>query len=311
MWLADNSDLDNQWNSVDEIREFFEFRDFTHFLKVFSTCVSYLTKESMYERIAYETLEDQASQNVLHSEIIFSATTRVKRAGMDFGLIMDAYNRGISRAERDFGITCSTRIDLIRDYGPEYCLEELDWIEDHPDGIVGVELGGGEHHHPPAQFKDAFDKARAMGLRLVAHAGEAAGPDSVIDAVEILGVERIGHGFTAKDSVEALELLKRNGVTVETCPVSNVRTGVCKEIEKHTVRRYFDSGISISVNSDDPTMFGTDMNNEYMTLHESQGFTIPDLFEISMNTLRTSFLPKEKIENQLRVFQDRFEKIVF
>jgi adenosine deaminase len=111
--------------------------------------------------------------------------------------------------------------------------------------------------------------------------------------------------------VVALELLKRKGVTVETCPVSNVRTGVCEAIEKHPVRTYFDSGISISVNSDDPTMFGTDMNNEYLTLHEAQGFTILELFEISMNTLKTSFLPKEKMENHLRVFQDRYEKIVF
>ena len=143
------------------------------------------------------------------------------------------------------------------------------------------------------------------------HAGEAAGPESVIDAVEILGVERIGHGFTAKDSVVALELLKKKGVTVETCPVSNVRTGVCEEIEKHPVRTYFDSGISISVNSDDPTMFGTDMNNEYLTLHKLLGFTISELFDISMNTLKTSFLPKEKMENHLRVFQDRYENITF
>ncbi len=92
----------------------FEFKDFPHFLKVFGTCVSYVTKESMFERIAYETLEDQASQNVLHSEIIFSAPQRVKRAGMDFGFMMKAYNKGISRAEKDFNVTCSTRIDLIR-----------------------------------------------------------------------------------------------------------------------------------------------------------------------------------------------------
>ncbi len=309
LWVAENSGFDNRWNSVEEVREFFEFKDFPHFLNVFGTCIGYLTKESMYERIAYETLEDQASQNVLHSEIIFSATSRVKRAGLDFGLIMAAYNKGIRRAEKNFGITCSTRIDLIRDYGPEYSLEELGWIEEHPDGIVGIELGGGEHDYPPAQFKEAYDKAREMGLRLVAHAGEAAGPESMIDAVNILGVERIGHGFTAKDSVEAIELLKRKGVTVETCPVSNVRTGVCKDIKDHPVRQYFDSGVSISVNSDDPTMFWTDMNNEYMTLHEVHGFTIPELYEISVNSLKTSFLPEEKKQEHLEDFQKRYEKL--
>jgi adenosine deaminase len=311
MWIADNSGLDNQWDSVEEINEFFEFKDFLHFLKVFSTCVGYITKEAMFERIAYEALEDQASQNVLHTEIISSATTKVKRAGMEFGLIMDAYNRGVSRAERDFGVTCATRIDLIRDYGPEYCMEELSWIEEYPEGIVAVELGGGEHDYPPAQFKKAYDKAREMDLRLVAHAGEVAGPESVIDAVNILGVERIGHGFTAKDSVEALELIKKKGVTIETCPVSNVRTGVCDNIGNHPVRKYFDSGISISVNSDDPTMFWTDMNNEYMSLQKAHDFTVPELYQVSLNTLKTSFLTEDQLEKHLEEFQDRYEKLEF
>jgi adenosine deaminase len=223
---------------------------------------------------------------------------------------MNAYNRGIQKAEKDFGVTCSTRIDLIRDYGPDFCDTELDWIEDYPDGIVGIELGGGEHDWPPAQFKAVYGRAREMGLRLVAHAGEAAGPESVIDAVNVLGVERIGHGFTAKDSLEAIGLLKKKCVTVETCPVSNVRTGVCSEIQNHPVRNYFDSGVSISVNSDDPTMFGTDMNNEYLTLHQVHGFTIEELYEISVNSLKTSFLAEERIEELLKDFHRRYEKIV-
>lgn len=310
MWLADNSGLDNQWNSVEEIREFFEFKDFPHFLNVFGTCMEYVTKESMYERIAYETLEDQASQNVLHSEIILSATSRVKRGGMDFGEIMNAYNNGVRKAEKDFGVTCSTRIDLIRDYGPEYCEIEIGWIEEHPEGIVAIELGGGEHDAPPAQFKPVYDKAREMGLRLVAHAGEAAGPESIINAVNILGVERIGHGFTARDSVEAQELLKKKGVTVETCPVSNIRTGVCDDIKDHPVRKFYDQGVSVSVNSDDPTMFGTDMNNEYLTLYREHGFSVAELYDVSVNSLKTSFLPEEIIEKHLKEFQKRYEKII-
>lgn len=310
LWVADESGLDNQWESIDGVREFFKFRDFPHFLKVFGTCMSYITKESMFERIAYETLEDQASQNVLHTEIIFSAPQRMKNADMDFGLMMHALNKGITRAKSEFGLTCSTRIDLIRDYGADYQMTILDQVQEHPDGIVGIEIGGSEHDYPPAQFKAVYDRAREMGLRLVAHAGEAAGPESIIDAVNILGAERIGHGFNAKDSPEAFELLKRKGVTVETCPISNVKTGVCGNITDHPVRTFYDSGVSISVNSDDPTMFGTDMNNEYMSLHKVHGFTVAELYDISVNSLKTSFLPEEKIEKHLKDFQKRYEKIV-
>lgn len=310
LWVADESGLDNQWDSIEEVRAFFKFRDFPHFLKVFGTCMSYITKESMFERIAYETLEDQANQNVMHSEIIFSAPQRMKNADMDFALMMDALNKGINRAEREFGLTCSTRIDLIRDYGADYQMKILDQIQEHPDGVVGIEIGGSEHEYPPTQFKAVYDRARMMGLRLVAHAGEAAGPESIIDAVNILGAERIGHGFNAKDSPESIELLKRKGVTVETCPISNVKTGVCDDIKTHPVRKFYDSGVSISVNSDDPTMFGTDMNNEYMTLHEVHGFTVEELYNISVNSLKTSFLSEEKKQECLKEFQKRYDKIV-
>jgi len=309
LWVADESGLDNQWDSVEEVHDFFKFSDFPHFLKVFGTCMAYITKESMFERIAYETLEDQAGQNVLHSEIIFSAPQRMKNADMDFALMMDALNRGIDRAKREFGLTCSTRVDLIRDYGPEYQMEILDQINEHPEGVVGIEIGGSEHAYPPAQFKEVYDRARGMGLRLAAHAGEALGWESVVDAIELLGVERIGHGLTAHHNPDAVALLKERGVTVETCPVSNVRTGVCKNIKDHPVRHYYDQGVSISVNSDDPTMFGTDMNNEYMTLHRVHGFTVPELFDISLNTIRTSFLPEEQKMRQLTEFQARYEKI--
>ncbi len=309
LWVADESGLDSQWDSVDEVRDFFKFSDFPHFLKVFGTCMAYITKESMFERIVYETLEDQASQNVLHSEIIFSAPQRMKTSGMDFALMMDALNRGIDRAQREFAVTCCTRVDLIRDYGPYYQMEVLDQIQEHPEGIVGIDIGGSEQSFPPAQFKAVYDRARGMGLRLVAHAGEALGWESVVDAIEYLGVERIGHGLTAQHSLEAVRLLKEKGVTVETCPVSNVRTGVCKDIKSHPVRQYYDQGISISVNSDDPTMFGTDMNNEYMTLHEVHGFTVAELFDISLNSVRTSFLTEEKKWEQLVEFQCRYEKI--
>ena len=101
------------------------------------------------------------------------------------------------------------------------------------------------------------------------------------------------------------------GITVETCPVSNVRTGVCDEIENHPVRKYFESGISISVNSDDPTMFGTNMNNEYLSLHKVHGFTVPELYVVSLNTLKTSFLSKEKLEKHLKDFQKMYDNIVY
>jgi aminodeoxyfutalosine deaminase len=132
-----------------------------------------------------------------------------------------------------------------------------------------------------------------MGLHLVAHAGEAAGPESIWGAVKRLDVERIGHGTTAIKDPDLMIYLRDKGVTIETCPVSNVRTNAVPSVKEHPVRAFYDMGIRVTVNSDDPSMFGTDMNNEYIQLHGQLGFTVPELFQISLNAVDSAFLPDE------------------
>jgi aminodeoxyfutalosine deaminase len=138
-----------------------------------------------------------------------------------------------------------------------------------------------------------------MGLRLVAHAGEATGLGSVWGAVRGLGVERIGHGTVAVKDPELLRFLAERKVTIEACPVSNVRTGAVASVAQHPIREFIEHGIRVTVNSDDPPMFGTDMNNEYIQLHEQLGFTVPELFQLSLNAVDSAFL-QEKEKAALR-----------
>jgi len=295
LWLMEESGRDAPFENLEEVEQFFQYSDFDHFISVYSTVSKFIVDEGQFERITYEMLEDDARCNVRYVEASFSAPDHV-RQGLDYGLMLDAINRGIRRAREDFGIECNLRIDLVRNYGPDYGMEILDWIEGKGDNIVAVDIGGSERGFPPEPYKPVYSRAREMGLRLVAHAGEAAGPESIWGAVKQLDVERIGHGTSAIKDPDLMTYLRDNSVTVETCPVSNMRTNAVPSVREHPVRAFYDSGIRVTVNSDDPSMFGTDMNNEYVQLHEQLGFTVPELFQISLNAVDSAFLPdKEKI----------------
>jgi len=309
LWLVEESGENTPFKSLGDVEEFFQYSDFAHFISVYSTVSKFITDEPQFERITYEMLEDDSRCNVRHVEASFSAPDHTRR-GLDYGRMLDAINRGIRRARRDFGIGCQLRIDLVRNYGPEEGMEVLDWIDGKGDNVVAVDIGGSEEGYPPEPYKPVYRRARDMGLHLVAHAGEASGPESVWGAVRHLEVERIGHGTSAIRDPKLMDHLRDERITIESCPVSNVRTNVVPSVRVHPVRTFFDHGIPVTLNSDDPSMFGTDMNNEYIQLHEQLGFTVPELFQISLNAVDSSFLP-EKEKNDLRkTFIREYDDIV-
>jgi adenosine deaminase len=211
--------------------------------------------------------------------------------------MLDAINRGIYRAHSDFGIECNLRIDLVRNYGPNVGMEVLDLIEKKGDNIVSIDIGGSEERFPPKPYAPVYHRAREMRLHLVAHAGEAAGPESIWEAVKYLNVEHIGHGVAASRDPELMNYLLKRDITIEMCPISNLKTRVVSSLKKHPIRTFLEKGLKATVSTDDPSMFNTDMNNEYLQLHQRLNFTIPELFRLSLNAVDSSFLPeKRKIE---------------
>ncbi len=309
LWLIEQGGLESPHESVEDIRRFFQYRDFPHFISIYSTVVDCITEEDQFERITYEMLEDDARCNVRYVEASYSAPDHVRR-GLDYGLTLDAINRAIRRGRRDLGIECNIRIDLVRNYGPETGMEALDWIEEKGNNIVSIDIGGSEGDFPPKPFAPVYRRAKEMGLHLSAHAGEAAGPESIWDAVRYLDVERIGHGVAARRDQELMNYLRARKIAIEACPVSNVKTGVVPSLREHPIRSFFDQGLTVTVNSDDPSMFGTDMNNEYLKLHGELGFTIPELFGLSLNAVDSSFLPVERKSRMRERFIEEYGKLM-
>lgn len=309
LWLLKEGGIKRRFVTVNDVRRFFQYRDFPHFINVYGTVFRCITQEDQFERITYEMLEDEARCNVRYVEASFSAPDHVNE-GLDYELMLDAINRGVYHAHRDFGIQCNLRIDLVRNYGPDVGMQVLDWIENKRDNIVSIDIGGSEEKFPPKPFAHVYQRAKQMGLHLVAHAGEAAGPKSIWDAIKYLKIERIGHGVTAKQDPELVDYLLNQGIAIEMCPTSNLRTGVVQSPESHPIRDFFEKGINVTVNTDDPSMFNTDMNNEYSLLHRQLNFTFSELFRLTLNALDSSFIPETQKAQLRESFKREYQKLM-
>lgn len=309
LWLINDSGSNLPFETLEQVQKFYVYEDFPQFLEVYSTVNDTINKESHYERITCEMLQNQATCNVKHVEAIYSANDHVRR-GLDYGLTIDSINRGIRKANRETGITCNIRIDLVRNYGPEIGMQVLDWIEAKNDNVVGIDTGGSEQGYPPAPYKECYERARQMGLHTIAHQGEGAGAEYVRECLEYLKPERIGHGIAAAQDPTLLDEIARRGISIETCPVSNLNTAAVKSWDQHPIRKFIEKGIKVSVNSDDPPMFGTDMNNEYIQLHRNLGFTIQELHQIGLDSIETSLHDEDGKEKLRKTFLKEYEKII-
>ncbi len=282
--------------SLAEVERLYNYKDFTGFLAAFKDMTGHLRTPEDYELITYRLMERLKAQNVLHAEVIVSAGVCLWRK-QDFAPIFEGLERGRRRGEKDFGPSLVWIFDAIRQFGAEKAQRVLDLaIQFHDRNVVAFGIGGDERAGPPEWFTAVYARAAEQGLHLTAHAGETAGPESIWGSLN-LKAERIGHGLTAGQDPELIEELAERQVPIEICVTSNLRTGCCAELAQHPVRRYFDQGLMLTINSDDPAMFRTSLVEEYALVQETFGFTDEHLRELARNSFEASFLaPEKKIE---------------
>jgi len=274
----------------------YQYQDFFGFLMAFKTLTEDLQTAGDYELITYRLMEQLKAENVLHAEVYVSVGICQWRK-QDFHAIFEGLERGRERGERDFGVSLLWIFDAVRQFGPEAAREVFRLAARFRDrNVAGVGIGGDERKAAPELFREAYAYAAEQGLRLTAHAGEYAGPESVWGALN-LGAERIGHGLTACQDPELIEELATRQVPVEICLSSNLRTGCCGSLSDHPVRQYFDHGLMLTLNTDDPAMFSTSLTGEYELAQSEFGFTDEHLRELARNSFEASFLaPDKKIE---------------
>jgi aminodeoxyfutalosine deaminase len=287
--------------SLGEIEQLYRYHDFPGFLMAFKTVTEDLQAPEDYELITYRLMEALKAEHVLHAEVYVSVGVCLWRQ-MDFEAIFEGLERGRERGEQEFGISLLWIFDAVRQFGAEAARAVFELAVRYRDrGVVAIGIGGDERKASAELFRDGYAYAADNGLHLTAHAGEYAGPGSIWGALN-LHVDRIGHGLTAAQDPELVEELVARQIPVEICLTSNLRTGCCASLAEHPVRRYFDQGLLITLNTDDPAMFGTSLTREYQLVQENFGFTDEHLRELARNSFEASFLPAEKKLEFLNLF---------
>lgn len=280
-------------STLAETQSVYAYSDFPGFLMAFKTLTEDLRTPDDYELITYRLMEQLKSQNVLHAEVYVSVGVCLWRK-QDFAAIFEGLERGREQGQRDFGVSLLWIFDAVRQFGTDAAQQVFELAARYRDrNVIGIGIGGDEKKAPPEMFREQYAYAADHGLRLTAHAGEYAGPESIWGALN-LGAERIGHGLTAYQDPELMEELATRQIPVEICMTSNFRTGCCANLADHPVRRYFDQGLMITLNSDDPAMFGSTLNQEYELAQSQFGFTDEHLRELARNSFEASFLPAEQ-----------------
>ncbi len=273
--------------SLADLEARFRYRDFPHFIETWVWKNGFLRELDDFAFIAEAVARDLRGQHALYVEAFCSPPDFAAR-GLPVGGMVEAIRRGLDRVP---GIVVNLVADLVRDTGPERAGRTLDALaEVKGSGVIGIGIGGSEHEFPPAPFAEVFERARELGFRTSAHAGEAAGPSSVREALETLRVDRIGHGTRAAEDTALVDVLAARQVPVEMCPISNVRTGVVPDLRAHPIRAFFERGLLVTVNTDDPAMFDTSLAREYRELARVHGFTRAEICGLVENAARASWL---------------------
>jgi adenosine deaminase/aminodeoxyfutalosine deaminase len=279
-----------------EAASVYTYHDFPSFLLSFKAVTTRLHTPADYELITYNMLRDLAAQGVRHAEAYISIGILYWQARLDVDEVMAAIESGRLRAERDFNISLLWIIDAVRHFGLEACARvfrkaaELQHV--YPS-VIGIGIGGNELLGPAHEFRDLYAEAKTAGLRLTCHAGENTGPESIWAALNI-GAERIGHALSAQQDPELIEILAERQIALELNITSNLRTGCCPTLLDHPVKLYFEEGLMITLNSDDPPFFGATLLDEYQLAHRDFEFSLDQLRELAANSIEASFLPPDR-----------------
>ena len=307
--LAKRNNVALPVTTLEEMKQWFKYRNFRHFIEIYVAISSCLKTAEDYEQIVYEFGATMARQHIRYAEATFSACTHRYTLGIPHDVYFTGLTRGRERAKQDFGVEINWIFDIVRDVaeGPgmsqraDYTLAVAK--ESMHDGVVALGLGGLEVGYPPEWFAKWFEQGKAAGLHSIPHAGETEGPASIWGAIRALGAERIGHGVRAIEDPELVAYLAEKQIPLEVCPTSNIRLGVYPSLQEHPFPRLYEAGIPLTINSDDPPLFNTTLNDEVRLLSSAFHYDKDTVDEILLNGVRYSFLAterKQELEEQFR-----------
>jgi adenosine deaminase len=279
--------------TVEALRAAYRFADLQAFLDMYYAGAGVLRTQQDFYDLTWAYLERAHADAVRHVEIFFDPQTHTGR-GVPLGAVIGGIDAALGAATRTFGITTRLILCFLRHLSEDAALATLDEALAYRDRLAGVGLDSSERGHPPEKFARVFARARALGLRAVAHAGEEGPPDYITGALDVLQVERIDHGVRCTDDPALMARLARDQVPLTVCPLSNVRLRVFPDLAHHNLEALLEAGLRVTVNSDDPAYFGGYVNENYRACARALGLTRARLVQLARNSFLASFLPDQE-----------------
>jgi adenosine deaminase len=287
--LAARNGIELRYRSEEELKAAYRFTDLQSFLEVYYAGLTVLLKELDFYQMTRAYLERAHADNVVHAEIFVSPQAHTRR-GVPLGAVIEGIDAALREAGRDFGMTSRLILGLQRQWTEEEALEMLESARPWHERVAGIGLGGPELPHPPRKFARAFERARALGWRTVAHAGEEGPAAYVAETVEVLKVDRVDHGVRCEEDPALVARLAERQIPLTVCPVSNVKLRVFPDLASHNLKRLLDAGVCVTVNSDDPSYFLAYVNDNYAGCDAALGLTREDLRRLARNSFTAAFL---------------------
>lgn len=264
------------------------------YLSKFDFTTRFLQSGEALERVAYEVAEQSAEHNCKYVEVRFAPQLH-RGNGLTLEETIHYVVEGMKRGQRDFGVRAGVIVICMRNHSCEANLEVIRAAAGYVGrGVVAVDLAGDEASYPPEWFRDVFAESGRLGIPVTIHAGEAAGAMNVYEAVANLGAVRIGHGVRLKENGDILEMVKDRRIPLEMCPISNIQTKAVSGWDAYPIREYLEQGLLVTVNTDNPSVSGTDITNEYRVLTDRFGFTEPELVRLVMNGVEAAFMDENE-----------------
>lgn len=307
--LAGRNKVALPFNSVEEVRQAYQFTDLQSFLDIYYEGAQVLLKEQDFYDMTWAYLHKARSQNVRHTEIFFDPQTHTDR-GVAFDTVITGIHRALIDAEQRLGLTSKLIMCFLRHLSADTAMETLKQALPYKDWIIAVGLDSSEVSHPPEKFTEVFDKAREEGFLTVAHAGEEGPPEYILQALDLLKVSRIDHGVRCVEDDRLVERLVREQVPLTVCPLSNLKLCVFDSIEKHNLKRLLELGLCATVNSDDPAYFGGYINENFAAVQSGLNLSRDDIGRLGKNAFEATFLSqqeKHKLIDELEPYLSEVE----
>ncbi len=303
--IAQRNKIDIRFNSVEEVKQAYNFSNLQDFLDIYYEGMNVLTTQQDYYDLTWAYLSKVHAENVVHTEIMFDPQGHTDR-GIAFDTVINGIWQAMEDARSKLGITSLLIMSFLRHLDEESALKTLEDGLRHKDKITAIGLDSSEIGNPPAKFERAYAKAREAGFKLVAHAGEEGPAQYVWEALTRLKVDRIDHGNRSLEDPELVKELAGRQIGLTVCPLSNLKLCVVNDLTAHPLRTMLNAGLMVSINSDDPAYFGGHMNANYLAMAEALNLDKAELTAFAKIGFMTSFLPEDQKEKRIRQVEDHY-----